>query len=86
MWVWPDWGYENGIEDIDDVFVWLQLARHSTEHPQGKVFVLLSSEENETYTIAEKMRKEQIIYESDSYVMYGYSSYNELQKDLNQGG
>lgn len=63
---------------LEELYPWLQKRTHSTEKPKGKVFLLLSGEELEQCPIGENVPQEDVIYSSDSYIAYGFDSYEEL--------
>lgn len=83
VWVWCDSG-DNGeqikyVTDINQTFNWLQKTSHTDSHPDGKVFVLLSRDELSNCNWREKLEDcDNVIYESDFYVIYGFESYDEM--------
>ena len=72
--------------DVDAMYQWLQLTSHDTERPGGKVFVLFSREEFEDNPWKQNLQPEDVIYESEEYVVLGYPDYDTmkatLEKDL----
>lgn len=72
------------VQDVDQIFTWLQLKRHAAEHPEGKVFLLLSVSENEKNNWKQNLLESDIFYSSESYVAYGYESYEAMVNTLYQ--
>ena len=88
VWCWCDYGggwQKHGV-DVDKMYPWLQLTSHDTERPGGKVFVLFSQEEFEDNPWKQNLQPEDVIYESEEYVVMGYPDYDTmkatLEKDL----
>lgn len=76
VWSWPD--SPEDIVDVDAIFPWLQLVAHKSLTPSGKVFILLSNEENNKFTFVKKLNENDIIYQSDSDTLYGFNSYDDM--------
>ena len=89
VWCWCE-PYGDGLQkhgpDVDKMYPWLQLTSHDTERPAGKVFVLFSQEEVEDNPWKQNLQPEDVIYESEEYVVMGYPDYDTmkatLEKDL----
>ena len=86
MWVWRDAALDQHGPDVDEIYPWLQLTSHDTERPTGKVFVLFSREEFGNNPWKQNLQPEDVIYESEEYVVMGYPDYETmkatLEKDL----
>ena len=86
MWVWRDATLDQHGTDVDEIYPWLQLTSHDTERPTGKVFVLFSREEFGNNPWKQNLQPEDVIYESEEYVVMGYPDYETmkatLEKDL----
>ena len=86
MWVWSDATWDQHGTDVDTMYQWLQLTSHDTERPAGKVFVLFSRKEFENNPWKQNLQPEDVIYESEEYVVLGYPDYETmkatLEKDL----
>ena len=86
MWVWRDATLDQHGPDVDEIYPWLQLTSHDTERPTGKVFVLFSREEFGNNPWKQNLQPENVIYESEEYVVMGYPDYDTmkatLEKDL----
>ena len=86
MWVWSDATWDQHGTDVDTMYQWLQLTSHDTERPAGKVFVLFSREEFGNNPWKQNLQPEDVIYESEEYVVMGYPDYDTmkatLEKDL----
>ena len=80
-------GDENGINgdsvELDEIYRWLQPARHVDAKPKGKVFILLTPYESESYAITQCFEKTDVIYESDDYLVFGFENYEQLQEKIN---
>lgn len=85
VWCWGDDGNKdmNVVNADKEIYQWLQPTRHANIKPEGKVFVLLTTEESESYTIAQCFEEDDVIYESDDYIVYGFENYEQLQKRAN---
>ncbi|MGN0345960.1 MAG: hypothetical protein ACI4DU_01615, partial [Lachnospiraceae bacterium] len=68
--------------DVDDLFLWLQEVDHVTNPPQGKIFLLLSSEEKDVCPFLRYLTDDNKIYESDTYVIYGFVDYESMRSIL----
>ena len=90
------WDWKDGSGDfanVDMVYRWAQKKSHEFEHPEGKVFWVLTEEESNKFTIAKNLGEDYVIYRSDEslnadimdndkkhtkYVVYGFKSYEEM--------
>lgn len=66
---------ESGFSE-ESFFYWLCDKNMLTEAPSGKIFCILYSE-------LEEMDKAEILYQSDSVIVYGYDSYDAFVRDMN---
>ena len=86
VWVWCDAELEQYGPDVDAMYAWLQKIDHDTERPVGKVFVLFSRREFENNPWKQNLQPEDVIYESEDYVVMGYPDHDTmkaaLEKDL----
>lgn len=71
------------VPSIDTTNKWLQLVEHDYTHPDGKLFLLFSSNEWENNPWVGKLSTDNTIYKSDSYIVIGYESYEALCADIN---
>lgn len=80
LWAWP----ENGTDLTDPLAVHggLQLISHSTNPPEGPLFVLFSEEEMQSFVLPQKLDPGQIIYENAGYTIYGYPCYEDFVQDI----
>jgi hypothetical protein len=81
------WG-NNDLEDFSGVEMvnpWLQVITHETTTPEGAVFLLLTSHENEVIGQALRLDEQKILYRTDAYVLYGYDSYTAMRESLQTG-
>lgn len=93
VWHWND-GKQHieTLEDFNDIYPWLQAKSHLTNPPEGKVFVLLSANEDYYYEFTKKFSQEHVIYRAENYydygykdyIAYGFSSYEELEALLSK--
>ena len=76
--------------DIDKNYKWLQLVKHDTQPPVGKVFLLYSDDEAKlnkdprttSFRRLWKLREERIVFVQGNYTVYGYDSYHDLVSDI----
>ena len=80
VWTWLD--IQDDIENVDDIYPWLQDRRHADSHPEGKVFILLSSGEDERFTFKDVLDRQDVLYRTEDYVIYGFASYEDMLKQL----
>lgn len=74
----PELMQENGSGFSEESFwCWLCDKNMLAEVPSGKIFCIL-------YNEMEEMDKAEILYKSDSVIVYGYESYKELCDDLSE--
>jgi len=91
FWHWSD-GTEHieTLADIDHVYPWLQLKSHAQAPPEGKVFILLSANEDYYFEFTKKLSQENVVYRAENYydygyrdyIAYGFASYEELADQL----
>ena len=91
LWHWSD-GKQNisNLEDFNDIYAWLQLKSHVEAPPEGKVFVLLSANEDYYFEFTKKFSQDDVIYRAENYldygvkdyIVYGFESYEELASRL----
>ena len=72
MFNWDD--YVDGKVDVDELYVWLQPISHYEKRPDGKIFILLSTEEEQLCPLVEYLTEEDVAFRNDSYVAYGFES------------
>ena len=73
-----NWGID--ISSVDDVNIasgWLQKTSHVNEIPVGPIFCLFSNSERNT-PLARQMEGAEVIYETDQFVVYRFSSYQAM--------
>ncbi|MGN0167131.1 MAG: hypothetical protein ACI4AB_03745, partial [Acetatifactor sp.] len=80
VWTWLD--IQDDIEDVDDIYPWLQKRSHAASHPEGKVFILLSVGEDDRFCFVDGLDKQDVIYQSEDYVAYGFASYEDMLSRL----
>ncbi|MBQ2643966.1 hypothetical protein IJG14_00155 [bacterium] len=91
--VWDWQATANDFTCIDQIYQWLQLKSHVKNHPKGKLFWVLSNEENNNFHFPKSVSSEHIIYETPEdinwdvfeskdiktqYKVYGFSNYDEM--------
>lgn len=69
-----DFDTEFGEESLHNNKRWLEDKNHNTEIPTGKIFVIMESP-------VDKLNEGEILYYSDTVIVYGYNSYDELCND-----
>lgn len=70
--------YPGDVTILDELPHWLTKASHEVD-VQGKIFVLLSSEEAEQFSFVQRIDENQVIYKSDAFIAYGFSNKEELR-------
>lgn len=78
VWVLGTAYEDQDVEDLSDIFRWLQYKSHVTVHPNGKTFVLLGMKEDQNFTLAKLLPENAAIYKSDNYIIYGFETFDEL--------
>lgn len=78
--IWPDAEESPGgiVSDFDAAKEWLQAVRHKTEKPDGPFFVVINKYQTGNYAFYPAFRREDLVYESPSYWVYGFDSYDQL--------
>ena len=78
--IWPDAEESPGgiVSDFDATKEWLQAVRHKTEKPDGPFFVVINKYQTGNYAFYPAFRREDLVYESPSYWVYGFDSYDQL--------
>lgn len=69
------------VTDIDATFKWLQLISHDYTHPKGKIFLLFTAGEWQNNNWKENLSIDNVIYQSENYIVIGYENYEKLFKD-----
>ncbi len=83
IWSWCDSG-DNGeglknITDINTIFEWLQKTSHKNNYPSGKIFLLFTIDEFNNFNWKNQLEKyNEIIYQSDYYIVYGFDNYDDM--------
>lgn len=65
---------EFSVETLHTNRRWLEDKNHSIEMPTGKIFVIIDNP-------IDKLNEGEILYYSDTVIVYGYASYDELVND-----
>jgi len=82
VWTWNVGEMLGNLKDINWIYDWLQPVEHAGKIPDGKVFVLLDSEEMERFCFKEFLDKINPIYSTDNYMIFGFEDYEELTMAL----
>lgn len=91
MWVWEEQCAQ--LEDPDKIVTWLQSKTHDQPPSQGKVFVLLSANEDYYCEFAANLGQDNIVFKTsaytegaiDEYIIYGFDSYDEMRSLFMEG-
>ena len=81
MYDWLDSKSPENLANVDTLYEWLQVKRHH-EHPDGKVFLLFTSEEFGRYTLCQRISKDDALFDSGGYLVFGYDNYETMAEDL----
>lgn len=66
------------VNDINQMFPWLQLVKHDYEKPKGKVFILLTKDELYNCNWRQGLENRTALYESDTYILYCFDNHEEM--------
>lgn len=88
MWVWDEKFAQ--LSDPDEIVGFLQAKSHLRPPEEGKVFVLLSANEDYYCEFARNFRDENVIFKTenyetgalDEYIVYGFESYEEMRSQF----
>lgn len=88
LWVWDEKFAE--LKDPDEIVLFLQSKAHISPPPDGRVFVLLSANEDYYCGFAQNFSDDNIVFKTanyapgaiDEYVIYGFDSYDELRRQF----
>ena len=76
-------GFEyKDVHDINEIYGYLQLKSHADMHPTGKTFIIFSDKEKQNSIWNDSLNDENILIKTDTHIVYGYPSYEELIDDL----
>ena len=81
MYDWLDAKSPEDLRSVDTLYEWLQVKQHH-KHPEGKVFLLFTTEEFGRYTLCRKLSKDDALYNSGGYLVFGYDNYEHMAEDL----
>lgn len=90
VYVWGDHLGEEAGGDVDRTYTWLQLVKHDTERPEGKVFLLFQNNairfnmdpKEVSRKKLWKLKNERIIFKQGNYTIYGYENYEDMISDI----
>ena len=88
IWVWDEKCAE--LKDPDETIQFLQLRAHNSPPTGGRLFVLLSANENAYCEFAKNFKEDNIVFKTanyapgaiDEYIIYGFDSYDELRRQF----
>ena len=88
IWVWDEKCAE--LQDPDEIVPFLQSKAHTSPPSDGRVFVLLSANEDYYCAFAQKFSDDNIVFKTANYelgaihehIIYGFDSYNELRRQF----
>jgi len=86
MRVWDVDNEVNEVMDISSVYPCLQTKFHETTVPEGKPFILFSKfwDQQNLFSLGRWLREEDILFETENFMIYGYESYTDLLSSVNQ--
>ena len=86
MRVWDDDDVNKELMDVSSVDPWLQTKFHETTVPEGKPFLLFSKyyDQQNLFSLGRWLRDEDILFETDNYIIYGYESYTDLLSSVDE--
>ncbi len=80
MYNWDD--YVDGKVDVEELYIWLQPVSHAEKKPEGKVFILLSAEEETLCPLVRYLSEDEVAFRNAGYVAYGFASYEDMLAGL----
>ncbi len=83
MYDWLDAKSPEDLRDVDTLYEWLQVKQHH-EHPEGKVFLLFTTEEFGRYTLCRMISRDDALYDAGGYIVFGYDDYEIMSEDLSE--
>ena len=90
MFNWDDYVTEK--IDVEELYLWNQPISHEEKKPEGKVFILLSTEEEGECPLVRYLTEEEEAARNDDYVAYGFTDYENMlsclsgfEYDLSEG-
>lgn len=83
MYDWLDAKSPEDLRDVDMLYEWLQVKQHH-EHPEGKVFLLFTTEEFGRYTLCRKISRSDALYDAGGYIIFGYDDYEIMSEDVSE--
>ena len=86
MRVWDVDNNVNEVMDVSSVYPCLQTKFHETTVPEGKPFILFSKfwNQHNLFSLGRWLRDEDILFETDNFIIYGYESYSDLLHSVDQ--
>lgn len=88
MYSWSDSGNDGAgmasVQNINDLYKWLQPKSNFNSLPKGKIFTLYSRNELNHCRWKDQLKDEDIVYSTSNYIVYGYDNYSELLNDLTE--
>lgn len=91
VWDWADTSYD--FDTVDQTYKWADFVRHDTKHPEGKVFWILTEEQEKNFHFVKAAGEGHVLYRTPEgindgiwdvqdrlmhYVVYGFSSYEQM--------
>ncbi len=80
MFNWDD--YVDGKVDVEELYIWLQPVSHVDKKPEGKVFILLSAQEELECPLVRYLSEDEVAFRNAGYVAYGFESYEAMLEGL----
>ncbi|SDZ92831.1 hypothetical protein SAMN02745687_01125 [Lachnospiraceae bacterium NK3A20] len=78
----------NDVNDLMSIYPWLQSVDHSVQMPEGKFFIVRAAKdaEDEDLTMQNIIHytMENLIYQDESYLVYGFDSVQDYQEKMAQ--
>lgn len=61
-------------DDIDNLYPWLQKKSHFDQPPQGRFFLMFSTDHVGRFPLLDALPRERLIYQSGNYLVYGFEN------------
>lgn len=76
MYNWDD--YVSEKIDVEELYLWLQPVSHADKVPEGKVFILLSTQEETECPLVRYLTEEDVAFRNPFYVAYGFEDHESM--------
>lgn len=72
----------SNLKNVTETYPWLQSKKNVNYKPVGKTFILLNKKAYNTFYAKNKVEKKESIYNSDNFIVFGFSNYDLMMTEL----